>query len=79
MNGSLAGVKSPGSEIYHSPPSSQVVKNAWGDTSTCLYVRIVTYKGLALLITIGSRFDDWIYWHLFTITDNHNDHTLNSF
>jgi hypothetical protein len=35
----LQGVKRAGSEIYHSPPSSEVVKNAWGYTSTCPYVQ----------------------------------------
>jgi hypothetical protein len=41
---------------------------------------IVTYKGLAWLIIVGSRFDDWICWtsllqlHLITTA-----HTLNSF
>jgi hypothetical protein len=28
----------------------------------------VTYKGLAWLIIMGFRFDDWVYWHFFTIT-----------
>jgi hypothetical protein len=30
------------------------------------------YQGLAWLITVGSRFDGWIYWHFFTITINYN-------
>jgi hypothetical protein len=40
----------------------------------------VMYWGLALLITVGSRFDDWVYWtlllqfHLITTA-----HTLSSF
>jgi hypothetical protein len=32
---------------------------------------IVTYKGLAPLIIMGSGFDDWVYWNFFTITVNH--------
>jgi hypothetical protein len=37
---------------------------------------IVTWKGLAWLIIMSSRFDDWIYWHFFTII---TAHALNSF
>jgi presenilin-like A22 family membrane protease len=33
-----------------------------------IYIYIVTHMGLALLIIMGSGFDDWIYWHFFTIT-----------
>jgi hypothetical protein len=33
---------------------------------------IVTYEGLAWLIIMGSGFDDWIYWHFFTITVNYD-------
>jgi hypothetical protein len=33
---------------------------------------IVTYKGFAWLIIPGSGFDDWVYWHFFTITLNYN-------
>jgi hypothetical protein len=29
---------------------------------------ILRYRGLAWLIIMGSKFDDWIYWHFFTIT-----------
>jgi hypothetical protein len=32
---------------------------------------IVMYRGFAWLIIMGSGFDDWIYWHLFTITVNY--------
>jgi hypothetical protein len=28
--------------------------------------------GLVWLILMGSRFDDWIYWHFFIITVNYN-------
>jgi hypothetical protein len=35
-------------------------------------VNIVTHKGLAWLIIMGSRFRDWIYWHFFTITVNYD-------
>jgi hypothetical protein len=35
-------------------------------------LHIVTYKGFVWLITMGSRFDDWVYWHFFTITLDHN-------
>jgi hypothetical protein len=38
----------------------------------CILSRI---RGLAWRIIMGSGFDDWIYWHFFTITA----HTLNSF
>jgi hypothetical protein len=30
------------------------------------------YPRLAWLIITGSRFDDWLYWHFFTITANYN-------
>jgi hypothetical protein len=33
---------------------------------------IVIYVGLAWLIIMGSGFDDWIYWHFFTITVSYN-------
>jgi hypothetical protein len=33
---------------------------------------IVTYSGFAWLIIMGSGFDDWVYWHFFTITVNYN-------
>jgi hypothetical protein len=33
---------------------------------------IVTCKGFALLIIMGSEFDDWIYWHFFIITINYS-------
>jgi hypothetical protein len=33
---------------------------------------IVTCKGLAWLIIMGSGFDDWIYWHFFTTTVDYN-------
>jgi hypothetical protein len=33
---------------------------------------IVTCKGLAWRIITGSGFDDWLYWHFFTITVNYN-------
>jgi hypothetical protein len=33
---------------------------------------IVMYEGLIL----GSGFDDWIYWHFFTIEINMTDHNL---
>jgi hypothetical protein len=33
---------------------------------------IVTCSGLKWLIIMGSGFDDWIYWHFFTITTNYN-------
>jgi hypothetical protein len=33
---------------------------------------IVTYKGLAWLIIMGSGFDEWIYWHFFTTTINYD-------
>jgi hypothetical protein len=29
-------------------------------------------KWLELQIITGSRFDDWVYWHFFTITDDYN-------
>jgi hypothetical protein len=29
---------------------------------------IDTYSGLARLVTMGSGFDYWVYWHFFTIT-----------
>jgi hypothetical protein len=32
----------------------------------------VTYSGFAWRITMGSGFDDWIYWHFFTITINYS-------
>jgi hypothetical protein len=32
----------------------------------------VTYMGLWWLIITGSEFDDWIYWHYFTITVTYN-------
>jgi hypothetical protein len=34
---------------------------------------IVTYKGFAWLIIMGSGFDVWIYWHFFTITVNYKN------
>jgi hypothetical protein len=30
------------------------------------------YEGLAWRIIMGSRFDDWVYWHFFTITVEYN-------
>jgi len=36
--GSFAGVKQPGHEADHSPPSSAKVKNAWNYTSTPQYI-----------------------------------------
>jgi hypothetical protein len=36
------------------------------------YLYIFTYKGLAWLIIMGSGFDDWVYWHSFTITVVYN-------
>jgi hypothetical protein len=33
---------------------------------------IVMYKWLPWLIIMDSGFDDWIYWHFFTITVNYN-------
>jgi hypothetical protein len=35
-------------------------------------IDIVTCKGLAWLITKGTGFDDWVYWHFFTITVDYN-------
>jgi hypothetical protein len=32
---------------------------------------IATYKELAWLIIMDSRFYDWVYWHFFTITINY--------
>jgi hypothetical protein len=31
----------------------------------------VMYKGLVWLIIMGSGFNDWVYWHFFTITINY--------
>jgi hypothetical protein len=40
---------------------------------------IVTYSGLAWLIIVGSRFDDWIYWmSLLQLQLTITAHTLNS-
>jgi hypothetical protein len=36
-----------------------------------LHIHIVTCKGLAWLLVMGSGFDDWIYWHIITITINY--------
>jgi hypothetical protein len=35
-------------------------------------VCIVICKVFAWLMTVGSRFDDWVYWHFFTITIYYN-------
>jgi hypothetical protein len=35
-------------------------------------MNIATYTGLSCLIIMGSGFDDWVYWHFFTITVNYN-------
>jgi hypothetical protein len=35
-------------------------------------VYIVTCKGLAWLIIMGSGFCDWVYWQFFTVTVNYN-------
>jgi hypothetical protein len=37
-----------------------------------VHINIVTYSDLAWLITMGSEFDDWIYWHFFIITVTYN-------
>jgi hypothetical protein len=37
-----------------------------------MFTDIVRYKWFAWLIIMGSGFDDWIYWHFFTITINCN-------
>jgi hypothetical protein len=34
--------------------------------------RLLTCSGLEWLIIMGSGFNDWIYWHFFTITINYN-------
>jgi hypothetical protein len=33
---------------------------------------IATYSGLVWLIIMGLGFDDWVYWHFFTITINYD-------
>jgi hypothetical protein len=33
---------------------------------------IFTYSWLACWIMLGSGFDDWVYWHFFTIRVNYN-------
>jgi hypothetical protein len=35
-------------------------------------LHIVMCKQFAWLIIIGSRFDDWVYWHFFRITVDYN-------
>jgi hypothetical protein len=45
------GVKRPGREADHSPPSSAEVKNAWSYTSTLQYVFMVW-----CLVTHGDNF-----------------------
>jgi hypothetical protein len=35
-------------------------------------ISIVTCKGLAGLIIMDYRFDDWVNWHFFTIKINYN-------
>jgi hypothetical protein len=37
-----------------------------------IFNNIATYSGFAWLITMGSGFDDWVYWHFFTITVDYN-------
>jgi hypothetical protein len=45
----------------------------------CVCVCVVTYSGFAWLIIMGSGFDDWIYWHFFTITVNCNSSHIELF
>jgi hypothetical protein len=40
------------------------------------WFQTVTYSRLAWRIIMGSRFDDWIYWHFFTITINYGSSQL---
>jgi hypothetical protein len=42
------------------------------DEGSTFLQNIVTYQGFAWRIIIGSRFDDWVYWHFFTITVDYN-------
>jgi hypothetical protein len=35
-------------------------------------ISIFTYKGFAWQIIVDSGFDEWVYWHFFTITVNYN-------
>jgi hypothetical protein len=46
-----------------------IFPNCWRDT--CYAFHIVTYTGLAWIIIMGSGFDDWVYWHFYTITLNY--------
>jgi hypothetical protein len=46
------------------PPSRYNIKNRQR--------HIVTCKGLACRIMVGSGFDDWVYWHFFTTTFDYN-------
>jgi hypothetical protein len=39
-------------------------------------IYVVTYKGLAWLIIMGYKFDDWVYWHFFIITINYDSFQL---
>jgi hypothetical protein len=39
----------------------------------------VTCTGFAWRMTMGSRFDDWIYWHFLQLRSIITAHTLNSF
>jgi hypothetical protein len=48
------------------------VKLPFGRRRRISHFNIVTYRVFAWPIIMGSRFDDWIYWHFFTITLHYN-------
>jgi hypothetical protein len=55
--------------------------NAWrkGHFLPTIWRHIVMCSGFAWLIITGSGFDDWIYWHFFTITVNYNSSQIELF
>ena len=58
--GSLTGVKRPGREVHHSPPSSAEAKNVWSYTSTPTYTFMAwtgeTLRKLGMLPYISLPF-----------------------
>jgi hypothetical protein len=46
------------------------------ENTSYLSYNTVTYPEFAWLIIMGSGFDDWVYWHFFTITLNYNSSNI---
>jgi hypothetical protein len=64
-------------QLLHSSVTNRLPSRCLGIDAPSICVsgacpNIFTYFWLAWLIIMGSRFDDWVCWHFFTITVNYN-------